>query len=39
MISVRVNGRALMRVQKETVPNIEKVIDLFAVTIRRFNFI
>lgn len=39
MISVRVNGRALMRVQKETVPDIEKVIDLFAVTIRRFNFI
>ena len=39
MISERLNGIALMHVHQEIVPDIEKVIDLFAVTNRRLNFI
>ena len=39
MISKRLNGIALMHVHQEIVPDIEKVIDLFAVTNRRLNFI
>ena len=39
MISERLNGIALMHVHQEIVPDIEKVIDLFAVTNRRFNLI
>ena len=39
MISERLSGIALMHVHQEIVPDKEKVIDLFAVTNRRFNFI
>ena len=39
MISERLNGIALMHVHQEIVPEIGKVIDLFAVTNRRLNFI
>ena len=39
MISERLNGIALMHVHQEIVPDIEKLIDLFAVTNRRLNFI
>ena len=39
MISERLNEIALMHVHQEIVPDIEKVIDLFAVTNRRLNFI
>ena len=39
MISERLNGMALMHVHQEIVPDIEKLIDLFAVTNRRLNFI
>ena len=36
----RLNGTALMRVHQEIVPDIEKVIDTFAVTnSRKLNFI
>ena len=39
IISERLNGIALMHVHQENVPDIEKVIDLFAVTNRRLTFI
>ena len=39
MTSERLNGIALMHVHQEIVLDIEKVIDLFAVTNRRLNFI
>ena len=39
MISERLNVVALMHVHQEIVPDIEKVIDLLAVTNRRLNFI
>ena len=39
MISERLNGIALMHVHQEIVLDIEKVIDLFAVTNARLNFI
>ena len=38
-ISERLNVTVLMHVQQEFAPDIEKVIDLFAVTNRRLNFI
>ena len=38
-ISERLNGIALMHVHQEIVPDIEKVIDLFAVSNRKLNFI
>ena len=38
MISGRLNGIALMYNHLEIVPNIERVIDLFAVTNRRLKF-
>ena len=37
MISERLDGTAFMHVHRETVPDMEKVIDLFAVTNRRLN--
>ena len=39
MISERLDGIALMHVHQEIVSDIEKVIDPFAVTNRRLNFI
>ena len=39
MISERLNGIALVHVHQEIVPDIEKVIALFAVTNRGLNFI
>ena len=39
MISERLNGIALMHVHQEVVPDIEKVINSFAVTNTRLNFI
>ena len=39
MISERLNGITLMHVHQEIVPDIKKVIDLFAVANRRLNFI
>ena len=39
MISERLNGIVLMHVHQNVVPNIEKVIDLFAVINRRLDFI
>ena len=39
VISERLNGIALMHVHQKIVPDNKKVIDLFAVTNRRLNFI
>ena len=38
MTSERLNGLALMYVHREIVPDIEKVIDRFAITNRRLDF-
>ena len=38
VVSKRLNGIALMHVPQETVPDIEKVIDLFSTRNRRLNF-
>ena len=39
VISEKLNGIAIMHVHQENVPDIEKVIDLIAVTNRRLTFI
>ena len=39
VISERLNGVALVHVHQEIVPDIKTVIDLFAVTNKRLNFI
>lgn len=39
MVSDRLNGLALMHVHQDIVPDIQKVIDLFALDNRRLSFI
>ena len=38
MILKRLSGIALVHLHQAIVPDIEKVIDLFAITNRRLNF-
>ena len=39
MVSERLNGIALMHIHQEIVPDVEKVIDLYALKNRRLNFV
>ena len=38
MVSERLNGIALTHIHQEIVPDVEKVIDLYALKNRRLNF-
>ena len=39
MVSERLNGIASMHIHQEIVPDVEKVIDLYALKNRRLNFV